>query len=335
MMKSRSFLIALLVLALGLAIAAASASSSRSSSPHAYLADTAGRPAAILDSSPDLAAQHAFSFSDEDDNDTLEQQQQQQQQQENTPSSPASSSSTHRPGRIILIRHGEKQKGGGKGLAPKGKLRAQCLKHVFGRGEYKVDYIMAQAYKPDGRRSRPYQTVKPLADHLGIHVDLHCEREQADCVARRALAAVDQGKTVLICWQHKALSDIARAFGVHGLRYPPSRSDILFQLSHRGKVSAIRSEECSGLDDDFRGWHGSKKMRPEDKLVDDESWAPGMGEHHLAARDDADDGAVQSVMDSEARAEADREAEVLLANYDLDELADIFAPVHINSDSDD
>ncbi|CAD6892673.1 unnamed protein product [Tilletia controversa] len=236
----------------------------------------------------------------------------------------SSSHTSKRPGRIFLIRHAEKRKGGSNGLAEKGKVRAQCLKHFFGHGEHKVDYIIAQAYKPDGRRSRPYQTVKPLADHLGLKVDLHCEREEADCVAKRALQAVAKGQNVLVCWQHKALTDIARAFGVRGLRYPPARSDILFQLSHKGKVSAIRSEECSGLDDDFRGWHGSKKMSPKDKLIDDEAWAPGAGEHHhTASYEEEDDG---------ARAEGDHEAESLLAAYELDELSEIFAPVHDQDD---
>ncbi|KAE8224509.1 hypothetical protein CF319_g2599 [Tilletia indica] len=263
--------------------------------------------------------QHAFLSAQDGDNDDNEHIHSLASNEDDVSSSSSSHHGSGGPGRIFLIRHAEKRKGGHNGLAEKGKVRAQCLKHVFGHGEYKVDYIIAQAYKPDGRRSRPYETVKPLADHLGLEVDLHCEREQADCVAKRALKAVSQGKNVLVCWQHKALTDIARAFGVRGLRYPAARSDILFQLSHKGKVSAIRSEECSGLDDDFRGWHGSKKMRPEDKLVDDEAWAPGAGEHdHSPVDDEA----------AEARAEADLEAETLLAAYSLDELTEIFAPVH-------
>lgn len=193
----------------------------------------------------------------------------------------ASSSSSHRrrPGQIFLIRHAEKVRHGGKGLAERGKERAQCLKHVFGHGENKVGYIIAQAYKPDGKRSRPYETVKPLADYLGLDVDLHCEREDGDCVAKRAIHEVQKGHNVLICWQHRALTGVARSLGIHGLRYPAARSDILFQISHRGEVHAIRSEECAGLDDRYRGWHGSKAMRPDEKLVDDEAWAPGAGEH--------------------------------------------------------
>ena len=34
----------------------------------------------------------------------------------------------------------------------------------------------------DGKRKRPYDTVKPLADDLGLEVDISCDREDSDCV---------------------------------------------------------------------------------------------------------------------------------------------------------
>lgn len=37
-------------------------------------------------------------------------------------------------------------------------------------------------YKSDGSRDRPYLTVKPLADDLGLTVDHHCDRDDEDCV---------------------------------------------------------------------------------------------------------------------------------------------------------
>ena len=36
----------------------------------------------------------------------------------------------------------------------------------------KPDFIMAQDYKSNGKRIRPYDTVKPLADKMGLAVDL-------------------------------------------------------------------------------------------------------------------------------------------------------------------
>lgn len=63
-----------------------------------------------------------------------------------------------------LIRHGEKPADGSNGLSPQGAERAQCLRNVFSASsQYNIGYIMAQAYKSDGSRDRPYETVRDLA----------------------------------------------------------------------------------------------------------------------------------------------------------------------------
>lgn len=100
---------------------------------------------------------------------------------------------------IYFIRHGEKPKDGAKRLSVLGKKRAQCLRDVFGRrggghkgkhrsknrGFYDVGYILTQNYDPvDGSRSRPYDTVKPLAKDLGLRIDHHCDRDDTACVLR-------------------------------------------------------------------------------------------------------------------------------------------------------
>lgn len=43
---------------------------------------------------------------------------------------------------------------------------------VFGASSgYNIGYILAEAYKSDGSRERPYETVEPLAQDLGLTVD--------------------------------------------------------------------------------------------------------------------------------------------------------------------
>jgi hypothetical protein len=103
---------------------------------------------------------------------------------------------------VYLIRHGEKPEDDGVGLSEEGLQRAQCLRSVFGAGSvYNVGYIMAQEYKPskysaslsnhvevtdqfcaDGKRKRPYDTVVPLANDLGLTVDVSCDRDDNECV---------------------------------------------------------------------------------------------------------------------------------------------------------
>lgn len=125
-------------------------------------------------------------------------------------------------------------------------------------------YILAQNYFPSGRRIRPYDTVKPLADDLGLKVDHHCERDDARCVRRAIRKASKKGaRRILVCWEHRELSRIAKKLGIHGLgtyrgrhaqlahcctEYPDDRYDVIFDL-YRGKVDDVSSEQCPGLDE--------------------------------------------------------------------------------------
>lgn len=36
---------------------------------------------------------------------------------------------------------------------------------------------------PDGKRKRPYDTVLPLANDLGLTVDVSCDRDDSECVS--------------------------------------------------------------------------------------------------------------------------------------------------------
>lgn len=68
------------------------------------------------------------------------------------------------------------------GLSSVGEDRAQCLRNVFGASsKYDIGFIIAQDFKSDGSRDRPYETVEPLADDLGLTIDHHCDRDDVDC----------------------------------------------------------------------------------------------------------------------------------------------------------
>ncbi|KDN42984.1 hypothetical protein K437DRAFT_257651 [Tilletiaria anomala UBC 951] len=136
-----------------------------------------------------------------------------------------------------------------------------------------ISAVFAQSYNPStGRRSRPYRTLLPLARAFGMSVDHACERNDAHCVRKKVATLLRQpqvqgghgkgkgedknkGKNVLISWQHSALADVARAFGVHGLHYPPERFDIIFAIQD-GRLLSVTSQECVGLDERYFGWRG-------------------------------------------------------------------------------
>ncbi|KAL4809857.1 hypothetical protein BDV18DRAFT_156237 [Aspergillus unguis] len=154
---------------------------------------------------------------------------------------------------VYLIRHGEKPDDDDvTGLSEQGEERAQCLRNVFGASsQYNIGYIMAQTPKDNGKRDRPYLTVLPLSQDLGLEVDTSCDRDDPECV-KDAVDAYDGDGNVLICWEHDALTDIVEELGVDkddAPEYPDDSFDIIWTLpSPYDEVTSETSEECPGLD---------------------------------------------------------------------------------------
>lgn len=64
----------------------------------------------------------------------------------------------------------------------------------------------------DGKRQRPYDTVEPLAEDLGLTVDTSCDRDDPACVKAVVDGYTGSGN-ILICWEHDALTDIVAELG--------------------------------------------------------------------------------------------------------------------------
>ncbi|KAH8666496.1 hypothetical protein BX600DRAFT_461893 [Xylariales sp. PMI_506] len=151
---------------------------------------------------------------------------------------------------VYFIRHGEKPDDG-DGLSTEGEERAQCLRTVFGASSsYDIQYIMAQTPKSDGSRQRPYDTVLPLADDLGITVDTSCDRDDSDCVADVVESYTGSGN-ILICWEHKQLNNLAEALGASDVdNYPDDSYDLIWTDPYDWtEITSVTSESCAGLDD--------------------------------------------------------------------------------------
>lgn len=85
-----------------------------------------------------------------------------------------------------------------------GMQRAQCLRNVFGASSgYNIQKIYAQTPKSSGKRRRPLDTVTPLANDLGLTVDISCDRDDPDCVKDSVNDYADKNSgNILICWEH-------------------------------------------------------------------------------------------------------------------------------------
>ena len=154
------------------------------------------------------------------------------------------------PNTLYFIRHGEKPADGGTGLSGPGEKRAQCLRNVFGPSSpYNIGYVIAQAYKSDGSRIRPYETVLPVATDLGLKVDVSCDRDDEDCVKDAVAAFVKKStKNVLLCWEHDELTKIADKIGVKNPpKYPDESFNLIWTIQNK-KLLSTTSENCPGLD---------------------------------------------------------------------------------------
>ncbi|KAF4120339.1 phosphoglycerate mutase family protein [Geosmithia morbida] len=172
---------------------------------------------------------------------------------------------------VYFIRHGEKPDDG-NGLSITGVDRAQCLRSVFGASSgYNIGHIMAMTPKssrscPDlicvrrepgtdtrctgGSRKRPYETVLPLAQDLGLDVDTSCDRDDEDCV-KDVVDDYSGSGNILICWEHKRLSNLAEALGAEDVdEYPRDRYDLIWTDPPKyTEITHVTSESCAGLDD--------------------------------------------------------------------------------------
>jgi hypothetical protein len=164
---------------------------------------------------------------------------------------------------VLLIRHAEKPEppwGTGvdqdgrpdeKSLAPRGWQRAGAWAELFvpslgaAPGLPRPTRIFASAHvegldgNGGGKSRRPEETVAPLADKLGLEVDLTFTKGQERDLAA-ALAAEDG--VALVCWQHEAIPEIARALApdADGITkgWPKSCYNVIFRLRRPDGASA-------------------------------------------------------------------------------------------------
>lgn len=112
---------------------------------------------------------------------------------------------------VILVRHAEKiidPNNPDVNLSPAGQTRAQELVRMF--GDAGINAIYATQYK------RTQETVKPLADKLGLPVNVVNSKGTADLLAK--IQAENSGQTVFVVGHNNTVPEIILALG--GSKYP-------------------------------------------------------------------------------------------------------------------
>ena len=107
---------------------------------------------------------------------------------------------------VIVVRHAEKNVEANNpdpDLSPAGQARAQELVRMFGAAG--VNAIYATTYK------RTQQTVKPLADTLGLSVSVVDSKKTPDLI--NAILTSHRGQTVFVAGHNNTVPEIVGALG--------------------------------------------------------------------------------------------------------------------------
>jgi hypothetical protein len=160
---------------------------------------------------------------------------------------------TSKPLNVMIIRHGEKpgnpedDKNGGPDLSVKGSARATALPILFlpiaknlacslkngDSGSFIANYSPSQVAGPlprfpvpdfifstadSSESKRPRQTVTPTATALGITINHSFSNKCSDIKAlgQELKKEIYSNKTVLICWHHGTIDNVAEAVGATG-----------------------------------------------------------------------------------------------------------------------
>ena len=126
-----------------------------------------------------------------------------------------------RPAKVILLRHAEKPLGElDIHLSERGQARARALvpflttQPVFLTSGQPVA-LFAPLITRNGHSRRPFETLKPLADHLKLNIQKPYGAKDYGGLAKRILEDPSfNGKTVVICWVHDYLPALAKELGV-------------------------------------------------------------------------------------------------------------------------
>lgn len=121
---------------------------------------------------------------------------------------------------VIFIRHAEKENADGTvqevGLSAKGYKRANELPDFFmnhlPNQIHKPDLIIAMKQSRKKSSNRCVETVQPLVKAFNIPLYAEYTKPQTD-LAVQEINQVGKDKTVLVCWEHEELVEIAKLLG--------------------------------------------------------------------------------------------------------------------------
>lgn len=119
------------------------------------------------------------------------------------------------PSQVILIRHGEKPESRkDPRLTPAGRERAQAWSRYLGTCAPTPEILLAPLPTTQHPSVRPIETLEPLAHQLHRPIETPVPSDGYPELAKQLRQdARFQAKSVVICWVHQSLPQLARALG--------------------------------------------------------------------------------------------------------------------------
>jgi hypothetical protein len=154
------------------------------------------------------------------------------------------------PAEVILLRHAEKPPDESNvHLSATGKERARALVKFFATTPELTTNgppVVLFAARPVSRKhsNRPAETLEPLAKHLKLRVRTpHTTKDYAALAKTILHDPAYKGKTVVVCWVHDELAQLAGSLGVKP-RPAPWKSNVfdrVWVITYRGKEASLTS----------------------------------------------------------------------------------------------
>jgi phosphohistidine phosphatase SixA len=135
-----------------------------------------------------------------------------------------------KPQFILVMRHAEKPADSADpNLSAAGVARAGKLAHYIPDNFGDIDLIFAAATSKHS--VRPYETVKPLSDYIGVPVDSTVAADDYAFLARELVSdARFVNKRIVVCWHHENIPSFMRALGASSGGFPDPWNPLVFDL---------------------------------------------------------------------------------------------------------
>ncbi|MBC7538524.1 MAG: histidine phosphatase family protein [Bacteriovorax sp.] len=122
------------------------------------------------------------------------------------------------PAQVVIIRHGEKPAVGNE-LNTQGWQRANALPQFFENNKIVAEFgkpiaLYAGAPNKPGGAIRSIQTITPYADQLGLIIHKEITKNEISSLVNKVMNTREyEGRTVIICWEHSLIPEMAQLFG--------------------------------------------------------------------------------------------------------------------------